>query len=259
MVYLALSPRIAVILAAGSGTRIGYPKAVLEVLGSPLITYPLSVLQIVGVKMFCIVTRRDLASRVEEHAVETLGSPHDFTIVINDEPERENGFSLLLAARECPWGLYEPAFISMVDHIYPPLLAQRVAMSGSNHNKYYVIGGDREALYVDEEEATKLLVDASMAIRRLGKSISSWTHLDTGLHLAYRFAVELSYELLGRPYRVALNDLTSTLALHGMLYLADVSGIPWKDIDTREDLESIERGSSRAVLDTVREWVYWEK
>ena len=256
MVYLALLPRIAVILAAGSGTRIGCPKAVLEVHGYPLILYPLAVLSIVGVESFCIITRRDLASRIKEYASRILDL-YDLTVVVNNEPERENGFSLLLAAHECPWSLYEPAFISMVDHIYPPLLAQRVAMTSSN--RYYVIGGDREAVYVDVEEATKLLADASMSIVKLGKNISRWTHIDTGLHLARRFVVEYSYELLGRPYRVALNDLTSTLARHNMLYLADVSGIPWKDIDTREDLESIERGSSRIVLDTVREWIGWRR
>jgi choline kinase len=246
-----LLARVAVVLAAGFGSRLGgVAKALVRVDGRFLGWYPLSVLHALGVSEVCIVTRREVVDGVAGLARQVYGRG-GVNVVLNLEPERENGFSLMLAVREC--GLDGGEFIvSMVDHIYSPLIPSRV--SSARASGVYVVGGDASPCCVDVGEAT--LVEAVNCLGfRVGKGLASWTHVDVGVHFYSRVRLETLYATAAGLSVVKLNHIVDSLASRGLLRVADVSGLPWTEVDTPQDLEEVRRGSRRWVVEHVEEWL----
>jgi choline kinase len=244
--------RSAVILAAGLGSRLGgVAKAFVKVDGRLLGWYPLSVLHSIGVNDVCIVTRREAADDIAKLARSIYGSG-SVSVVLNFEPERENGFSLLLAVKECSLDGSE-FLISMIDHIYSPVIPVRVA--AVKDASAYVIGGDSEPCCIDIEEATLIEAIGYLGLR-VGKGLKSWTHVDTGVHLCSRLPLEVLDSAAAGLDVVKLNSITNSLASRGLLRVADVAGLPWTEIDTPKDLEEVRRGSRRWVVEHVEGWLH---
>ncbi|KSW12548.1 hypothetical protein CF15_07470 [Pyrodictium occultum] len=245
--------RYAVLLAAGLGRRLGGPKPLVRLRGRPLAWYPLSVLHLLGVSEACIVTRRELAGELRGLA-ESIYGPGAVDVVVNEEPWRENGYSLLLASRGCPGLGWEPVYVSMSDHVYSPLLPARLQpLPGWAH---YGIAGDGDPCCVDVEEATRLQASGGIGYA-VGKGLRYWSHVDTGVHAARPagLAEEARRALASGGGVLSLNTLTSGLAARGLLYVAEASGQPWTEIDTPRDLEEAEKGERRRVVDHVLSWL----
>ena len=242
-------PRTAIILAAGLGSRLGYKaKPLVKLQGKPLVWYPVSVLHSIGVREFCVVTRRDVEAEVRSIVSSVAGGPSVHTVV-NNEPERENGYSLILAVSGC--GLYDVAYVSMSDHVYSPSIPLRV--SSVRVGRGYVIAGDAQPCCVDVDEATRIEAVSGVGYR-VGKGLEFWTHIDTGVHIIYGASSDI-VEVASGEEVVKLNTITSRLAARGELYVADVTGLPWTEIDTPLDLEETERGSRRWVVEHVKRWL----
>jgi len=97
-----MTPRTAVILAAGLGTRMGgKPKGLLRVAGREILYRTMHLLRENGVEKFVIVTN-ELYLDLYREFVERHGFEAEF--VVNSEPERGNGHSLHLA--EFPAGSF---------------------------------------------------------------------------------------------------------------------------------------------------------
>ena len=77
----------AIVLAAGASTRLGQPKALIEVGGTPLIVLAYEHLKQAGCSPIVIVTRQDLA-------VDLMLALPDANIAINSDPERGRTGSL---------------------------------------------------------------------------------------------------------------------------------------------------------------------
>ncbi|BES80895.1 NTP transferase domain-containing protein [Pyrodictium abyssi] len=246
-----MTARYAVLLAAGLGTRLGGPKPLVRLHGRPLAWYPLSVLHLVGASEACIVTRSELASELRGLAESIYGSG-SVHVVVNSEPWRENGYSLVLASRLCPCPGDEPVYVSMSDHVYSPLVPARLE---APRWALYSIAGDREPVYVDADEATKILAVGGIGYA-VGKGLRLWSHVDMGVHAARLGAIRETAELVmaGSQGVLGLNMLTDTIARLGGLHVSEASGLPWTEIDTPMDLEEAEKGPRRRVVEHVLSW-----
>jgi 1L-myo-inositol 1-phosphate cytidylyltransferase len=232
------------------GTRMGAYKPLLNIEGRPLVYFPASVLHTLSVSEFCAVVPSRYSSEVEAvlKSIAGRGSVH---IALNDEPWRENGYSLILAVKECPWSVDEATLVTMSDHIYSPTIPARLAAARAKGT--YLIGGDREPAYIDVEEATKLKADGAGLISEVGKGLEAWSHVDVGVHLA---DLRILSNLAERSYeRISLNQLNSLVAAEGALAVADVTGALWCEVDSREDLDKLLKGERRVVLEHVLEWL----
>lgn len=238
-------------LAAGLSRRIGKPKQLLRISGYPLIWYPLSVLHSLGVSEACIVTRREIANEVKEVSQSILG-PSSIIIVLNDEPERENGFSLLLGLTSCFFEDY--VYVSMSDHIYSPYIPAKL-MDRINIFPY-VIAGDKFPRFIAVDEATKLTSNGFQGFS-VGKNIRYWSHIDSGIHLVH--PIKLLYAIANTPlisrHAIKLNEITNSLAKTSKLGVAGFTSLPWTEVDTISDIEEIERGRRREVIFHVLEWL----
>jgi len=245
-------PRAAVLLAAGEGRRLGGDKPLARLRGRPLAWYPLSVLHLLGAAEFAIVTRRGLAAELRRLA-ESIAGPASVLVVVNEEPWRENGYSLLLGLE----ALAAEALVSMSDHVYSPLLAARVADTAPRWSLYRV-GCDREPCCVDLDEATKVL-EAGGRVAAQSKSLRRWSCVDTGVHAAApALLLRDAASLLSRRENgvIRLNALVSLLGAMGAASAAPAHGLPWLEVDTPEDLEAAEKGGNRWVVDHVLAWLH---
>lgn len=244
----------AVVLAAGLSTRfrrggVWGLKYTVRVAGVPLMSIPVAALRAVGVTRFVIVIAAQTARFMYGDVGKLRELGVEVEILLNREPERGNGHSFMLAR-----GLVtEKRFlVTMSDHIYPPELPGRVLRLASGRNAVLAVGGDRRPGYVDADEATKILADDEGRVVAIGKGLSRYSHIDTGV-----FAVRAdAYDVLkGLRYgRLGFSDVVAHLAERtSEAVVADVTGVPWTDVDTYGDYEQLVSGSRRPVLDAVRD------
>ncbi len=239
-------------LAAGLSSRIGKPKQLLRIKGHPLIWYPLSVLHSLGVSEVCIVTRREIADKIKRVSRSIFG-PGSVRVVLNEEPERENGFSLLLGLTSCE--LEDYTYVSMSDHIYSPYIVAKL-MDRINFFTY-VIAGDRAPRFVSIDEATKLVSNGFQGFS-VGKDIRYWSHIDSGIHLVYpiRFLKTIANTPLPSQHIIKLNEITNYLAKLNELGVAEFASLPWTEIDTVSDIEEVKRGKRHEVIINVLNWLH---
>jgi choline kinase len=242
-------PRTAIVLAAGEGKRLGGRKIFVKVQGRPLIWYPLTVLHLIGVSEFFIVTRREYISDLSR-VVASITGPNAFNIIVNEEAWRENGHSLVLGLKRL--GLRH-AFVSMSDHVYSPIIPMRVA-AGYHGWEAYSVACDATPDYVDVDEATKVSAIPPL-LHSVGKELKSWLCIDAGVHAVHDTWYMVNEALSAYKGGVLkLNTLVRHVASKKVVRVEIFKGIPWTEIDTPRDLEEAEKGVRRGVVDHVISW-----
>ncbi len=241
--------RTAIVLAAGEGRRLGGRKIFVKVRGRPLIWYPLTVLHLIGVSEFFIVTRREYISDLSR-VVSSIAGSNSFDIIVNEEVWRENGHSLVLGLKRLG---PRHAIVSMSDHVYSPVIPLRVA-AGYRGWEVYSVGCDAAPGYVDVDEATKISATPPL-LHSVGKGLESWLCIDVGVH-AVHDARYMANEALFAYKRgvLRLNTLVRHVASKKVVRVEIFKGIPWTEIDTPRDLEEAEKGVRRGVIDHVISW-----
>lgn len=222
-----------VILAAGRGKRLspltdGLPKPLLKVNGRSLIEHVLRALTEAGLTKFIIVEGyrgRALRALIRE---EGLGS--EIAFVHNPDYTRGNASSLLCAIEALD---DEECFLlSMSDHIVEPALVEAALNEFKGGSLLCV---DRNPQYlIDIGEATKVFIDEEGYIRNIGKTLSEWNGVDTGVFLLDKVIFDVISDADVPP---TLSDCMKRLIDKASLRACDVSGLFWLDVDTWEDLE----------------------
>lgn len=220
--------KTAVILCAGAGTRLrtltgDAPKPLVKVAGREILYRTLYLLSKAGVEEFVIVVNPQNREPIESFLKETGVS---YSIVINEKPERENGYSLLLASDS----VREDRFVlTMGDHLYSEeFIAQAIGGEG--------LIVDSLALYTDREEATKVLCEGGR-VRDIGKELRRFTGYDTGFFVLERKIFEVAGRLAEKKERLTLSEIVR----EAQLKCTFVSGKFWTDVDTPEDLRRARR------------------
>jgi len=240
----------AVVLAAGLSTRMrgftNLPKQVLKILDKPLIYYPLTALIINGVKKVYVVVNKVTYGPIRK----ILGGvPIDIEYVINDKPDRDNGYSVILGGSYVKGDYF---YLAMSDHIFsidiPKVLAHYVGIAD------LVVGADSEPKLIDIEEATKILVKGGNIVK-VGKGLDEFTHIDIGIFIMNRKVVNYFKECSEVKYVIKLADLINYSIMKGVkAVVADVKGRFWFDIDTKEDLEKV-RSELRDYVENVKGFI----
>lgn len=229
-----------VVLAAGDGSRLqpitnNHPKVLLPIQGKPLICYPIDALVAAGVKQIAVVVGY-LATEVRA----ALGDGRRFGVrldyILNPDYEGGNAISVSKARA---WADGESFILCMGDHIVETEIVSRL-LSDSTF---------ADTLCVDYAppshhclaEATKVVVDSAGYIRRIGKELAYWHALDTGVFLLTRRFMSAIDELFPEfSTELEISDVIRFMVSKGEQFATrDVSGCPWTDIDTEEDLKHI--------------------
>lgn len=235
------SPACAVVIAAGAGSRLratsnddDIVKPITPLLGVPLIVRTLATLAGEGVDEAIVVT----GYRAEELTSLLPGEPLlrglRLRFVHNEAWRRSNGLSVLAAADAVAGRRF---FLSMADHVYAPEVVRALLREPPADGELVLAIDRRIHDVMDPEDAMWVGLDARGRITAIGKDLTAYDAVDTGVFLAgpALFAA-LAAERDERGGDCALADGVRRLARAGAARTVDIGGAWWQDVDTRENL-----------------------
>jgi choline kinase len=243
---------LAVVIAAGSGTRLRQTsddddvvKPITPLLGVPLIVRTLATLMAEGVKEAVVVT----GYRADELVGILPGAREldrlDLTFVHNPDWRRKNGLSVL-AARDAVGK--RTAFLSMADHVYAPAVLRALRLTPPSPGEVVLAVDRRVGEVSDPDDAMWVKLDEKGCIRDIGKQLTDYDAVDTGVFLINQALFEaLSDEREERGGDCALADGVRRLARRGRARAADIGDAWWQDVDTHDNLLLAERKLRQAA------------
>ncbi len=237
--------RRGVVLAAGEGDRLGEltsrtPKVLLPVFGKPLILYSIQALVRAGITDIAVVVGH-LGDRVVTFLHHNCIPGVRLQYITNSDYQYGNAISVEAAG--C-WVAGEPFVLCMGDHIMHQDYVSRFldGVSGQETLAVDFTPGNHHVL----EEATKVRVDGSGRVRNIGKELTRWDGIDSGIFLQTADFVSAIRELrFVRGPGIGISDVVRFMVHRGHHFdTCDTTGLFWADIDTAEDvllLEGAER------------------
>ena len=219
------------IIAAGQGTRlrtIAPSKPLAEVAGKPIIEHVVRAAAAAGATGFVVVTGYE-----PEPLEAFLGSLSERTglsieIVRNRDWERPNGVSVLAAAPRLG-----PEFILLMsDHLFDPEIL-RDMIAADRPGAALTLGADHaiDNPRLDLDDATKIELDGAGRIRRIGKALSHYDAVDTGIFIATTELLEALRASLAAGGAGSLSEGVQALADSGRAFTFDIGGRWWLDVD----------------------------
>lgn len=234
----------AIILAAGRGNRLadfnpdGRPKCLLEFGGRSLLARQLEILYNLGIRQVSLVVGYE-ADLIIEH-VGTLTTRPEVAFVYNPAFTKGSVLSLLAAKQAVTNS--EPVLILDADVLFHPGIMQ--ILIESSHQNCFLIDQD----FAAGDEPVKIAISKGRMVE-FRKTLPSTLEFDTlGESVGFfkfdgNIAVKViqlcdeyrSEGLLGAPHEEALRDIL--LALPAAFAYEDVSGLPWIEINSPDDVE----------------------
>ncbi len=224
-----------VILAAGKGTRIRgekqpLPKPLVKVGGLTLLKRAILTARKAGVRRFVIVVGCD-GGQVQA-AVD--GDPDlaglELVFVHNPDYELSNGVSVL-AARQHVRGDF---LLAMSDHVVDPRIH---ALLQEEPTRGLTLAVDRKLSTIfDMDDATKVRVDAKGRITDIGKHLTTYDAIDTGMFRCNERLFEALAAVREETGDASLSEGVGRLTEKGLAGTVDVGEAWWQDVDTPETI-----------------------
>lgn len=246
-----------VILAAGDGLRLApltnhRPKPLVPVLDKPLIEYTILAYRQVGIRELVIVIGYRGEMIVEEIGD---GSRYELKVsyALNPWYQGGNGTSIY-AAR--PFLSDEAFILTMADHMVASCILRKLL----EEERDDTLCVDRAAKAPPQvKDATKVWVNETGQITRIGKDLEDWNAIDTGVFLftpvIFSIVAELMQEQDGR---CTVTEAVRKLIILKGIRACDVSGAFWMDVDTVADLQYVENLLWSLKGDQPGRYMPWE-
>jgi 1L-myo-inositol 1-phosphate cytidylyltransferase len=230
-----LTSNVAVILAAGLGTRLSIisgflPKPLVIFEGIPLLEHVMSRAKQAGIERFVVVTghQSHMVRRWFAHS-SLRGTP--VTWMENTEYHKKNGISLL-KARPAVDG---PFLLLMSDHIFEPETAASLLQQPLAQSEAILAVDHKLDSIFDLDDATKVVCMGGY-VRRIGKDLTGYDAVDTGMFLCTP-AVFDALDAVKKDGNCSLSDGMQYMASNRKLRAYDIEDAVWQDIDTPEMLD----------------------
>ncbi len=229
----------AIVTAAGRGTRLWpitkeCPKPLVPLQGRPIIAHVLEALGRAGIREVVVVTGY-LGSMFRERLGKLDADGIKVQYVDNDAFDRGNGSSVGVAEKHVKG---DDFLLLMGDHIIEP----RIIGSLLSNTREFTLCVDRKPRFPPQlKDATRVLTDENGYIKRIGKSLTAWNGVDTGVFLCKPVMFDAIRDLSRSRHQVTISGCLRRLIQwdHG-IRTHDVSGSFWLDIDTHIDLQFAE-------------------
>jgi 1L-myo-inositol 1-phosphate cytidylyltransferase len=217
------------IIAAGHGSRlreISPSKPLTKVAGTPLIEHVVRAALAGGASAFTVVTGHE-AARVEAFLGDLsrlLAVP--IVPVRIDDWDRPNGYSVIAGAA----AIEDDYLLTMADHLFDPSIVRRLIAAPAAD---LVLAVDRDVAnpLIDLDDATKVALGESGAIRAIGKTLERFDAIDTGLFRATPALSGAIREAIEAGGSGSLSEGVQRLADQGRAATLDVDGARWLDVD----------------------------
>lgn len=234
-------PKVAVILAAGTGSRLfpntSLPKPLAPVCGLTITERVVRTLRdAIGIERFVVCLGYEMET-VRSHFL-SVARRRGVAIEFVSAPDWTKGNGASALAAEHVVG-DEPFILSMCDHLYDEdLPARLVEQCVSPGTMAIAIDTDKSGLH-DEDDVMKIAFQGDRIVS-ISKSLRDWDAADTGV-MHCTSAIFDGLRDAASEGRHGLADGVAKLAETGQARIVDVTGSWWIDVDTAEALEIAER------------------
>lgn len=238
----------AAILAAGEGSRLRQhfdgPKPLFPLLGTPLIIRNILSLREAGIREFLIITGC-YARELRDFLGDGSHWGVSITYVHNSRWQLGNGVSA--QAIQQVYRPKEKFLLLMADHLFEQGVFEDFIAAAKQLNEGEVLlAADRKLDKVhDLEESTKIVTEGNVA-QQLGKELSHYDAVDTGLFLCTGAILEALSQAIDQQ-RYGLTDGVNILAQKGRVKLHLIEQT-WVDVD---DLKSFRYGEKLLLQSLV--------
>ncbi len=232
----------AIILSAGIGSRLGeltrnMTKGMVSVGGKKLIDYLFDFLDLDSLQEILIVGGHyymDLKSYIDSKNIERV------RVIENERYLKGNIFSLMRGLEEFT---NDSFLITNVDHIYPPIMFERMRESF----EFITAMCDFDRRLGDDDMKVKLRDDRK-CVELIDKKLSDYdcgyigmSYVDLSMEGVYRDAIDETLDRFGE--RAVVENILQILAENEMTAprICDLTGIGWYEVDTEEDLFRAEK------------------
>ncbi len=217
----------AVLLCSGLARRMnGKVKPLIRVGGREILYRSMKLLERHGIQEFTVVVNETNREEIESFLRK---NGFNFDVVINDAPERGNGYSLFLA-KDRVSGRF---ILAMGDHIFGDGFVEK-AVKGVG------VVCDRNPRFIDPDEATKVRVEEGR-VAEIGKKLEHYDCFDTGFFVLDSSVFEIAERLAKEREVVELSDVIRDAKPP----VTFVDGELWMDVDTPEDVRKAEKALFR--------------
>lgn len=235
--------RAAVILAAGTGTRLqaqAVSKCLVEVSGRPLLLWILEAVRDAGFERAVLV----LGDRSEEVRATLRSLPQPLPLPLRTVVAADARLGNGATARAAEQGLEsdDASFaLLMGDHLIGAEHLRRVLRRARSCAGAAVLGtAPVDAEQIDLDDATKVALDDGGRITAINKQLEHYDGIDTGVFV-YDREIFACLAAAAKEGQHALTAGNALLASRGLLYAAPVGRLRWQDVDTPQDLAAAER------------------
>ena len=245
-----MKKKYAIILTAGMGTRINYivgviAKQFIRINTMELFLYPITGLWNVGVDFFLIVTNPIIMDKIDkvlkEHS-KLLG--YEYEVTFNPYPNSLNGNTMIIGLKHLiKYSKNDPVFLSVSDHIFDPDMPSELLKNTCEGD--IIVLGDSQPILVDINEATKIQTNDKYMIIEIGKQLTKYNYIDTGLFLVknpYKFV-----RLFNEEKPIKLSEIIAHKNILAYVQPFTKQYI-WKDLDTFDDLEILLGKEMRNII-----------
>jgi 1L-myo-inositol 1-phosphate cytidylyltransferase len=234
------------IIAAGQGTRLrslAASKPLAEIGGAPLLAHVVQAAKAGGATAFLVVT--GYGADAIEAFLPTLSHEAGVAIeaVRNPDWDRPNGLSVLAAAPK----LEDEFLLLMSDHLFDPAIVAGL-IAGRRSDAALTLAADYDPAnpMLDIDDATKLLVDGEARIRRIGKALTDYNAIDTGIFHATPALLDALRRSLDEGGSGSLSEGVQSLAAEGRAFVHDIGRGWWIDVDDEAAFRKAEAALIRA-------------
>ena len=228
----------AVILMAGTGSRLRHnngiiPKPLTPILDRPLVSYTIDLLAAGGITILNAVVGYESAALIP--GLERL-VPSGMRLRLIDNPDwqRQNGLSVLAAADH----LAKPFLLTMADHLFDEAMVERLIERAELNELNLAIDRKVESV-CDLDDAMKVRMQRDRIVA-IGKDLAHYNAIDTGL-----FICPLAFfDYLERAKKngdCSLADGVRLMAADSKVRGIDIGDSWWQDVDTPEMLGRAEK------------------
>ena len=223
---------------AGSGSRLrkhgfGSAKPLVPICGRPLISYTFDALVHGGIRIVYAVVGFEsdmLMARVQPFVPASL----DLHFIINDDWEKQNGISVLVAANQVD----SPFLLTMGDHLFDVSMLDLLVRDAVPDQLNLAVDRKLDAIF-DPNDATKVQTKGDRIVA-IGKELQHYDAVDTGLFVC----APIIFEYLERAKcsgDCSLSDGVRLMAVEHKARAIDIGDAWWQDVDTPEMLAQAEK------------------
>jgi choline kinase len=165
--------------------------------------------------------------------------------VRNPDWLQPNGLSVLAAAPH----LADEFLLLMADHLFDPEIVENL-LAARRPDAALRLAADYhpENPELDLDDATKLLVGEDGRINRIGKTISDYNAIDTGIFHATKGLIDALHRSLDGGGSGSLSEGVQRLAADGSAFAHDIGESWWIDVDDEPAFRKAERSVPPQLL-----------